>query len=365
MAMSCLRACGLAVSLVLFVFVSAVVKGLDVWHFLIEQPPGCAHEPLPGNQSGVKVLVAGLAKCGTRTICHALNEIGVNAYHSEDFHFLPWWDFVSEVRAQKSQYSSVAAAELAWAMKSDKDLTAQLMRKISSCRMEAIAFDGLEVLIDTIWESSNDAKVVLLSWRSYSAWKASFDKFIPKLVVMCFHNRFAGASLGLLPWMWLLRPLDHLLGRPVERVIREGTPPITEVSGPMVWLYHQTLNHRRQYEAWSPPTTTWIPENEEDYNQFFEKVRQTVPKDRLFEWDPRRNTMEELCEFMEIRPCPKKGKPGRAINTWIFERDFPVASMAVNTLRLFLHWVNWRLCCAFGRVLTNRCRRQAAHKKPD
>ena len=48
---------------------------------------------------------------------------------------------------------------------------------------------------------------------------------------MCFHNWFAGASLGLLPWMWLLRPLepclhsssepipearlsqDHLLGR--------------------------------------------------------------------------------------------------------------------------------------------------------
>ena len=25
-------------------------------------------------------------------------------------------------------------------------------------------------------------EVVLLSWRSYSAWKASFDKFIPKLV---------------------------------------------------------------------------------------------------------------------------------------------------------------------------------------
>ena len=149
------------------------------------------------------------------------------------------------------------------------------------------------------------------------------------------------------------------LERPVRNQIRNQWKT-RDVQG-----FENPRNHRRQYEAWSPPTTTWIPENEEDYNQFFEKVRQTVPKDRLFEWDPRRNTMEELCEFMEIRPCPKKGKPGRAINTWIFERDFPVASMAVNTLRLFLHWVNWRLCCAFGRVLTNRCRRQAAHKKPD
>ncbi|CAE7247070.1 ACC1 [Symbiodinium sp. CCMP2592] len=236
--MSCFRACGLAVSLVLFVFVSGVVKGLDVWHFLIEQPPGCAHEPLPGNQSGVKVLVAGLAKCGTRTICHALNEIGVNAYHSEDAVngmlrlslqlCTVGMDRLASVAALSLrqflvEHLRVAAAELAWAMKSDKDLTAQLMRKtlgqqrfstacrchgrrtvtwafglqrISSCRMEAIAFDGLEarrrdghressrkglrssspnfshlsgeVLIDTIWESSSDAKAVvcneMLAW---------------------------------------------------------------------------------------------------------------------------------------------------------------------------------------------------------
>ena len=28
--------------------------------------------------------MAGFAKSGTRTICHALNDIGINAYHSED-----------------------------------------------------------------------------------------------------------------------------------------------------------------------------------------------------------------------------------------------------------------------------------------
>ncbi|CAE7470219.1 ME1 [Symbiodinium natans] len=350
---------------VLFTFASVVVKDQDVWHFLAEQPPGCAHEHLPGNQSGVKVIVAGLAKCGTRTICHALNEIGFNAQHSEDFHFLPWWDFVSEVRAQKSNYSSMSASELAHALKSDKHLAAQLMHKISSCRVDAIAFDGLEVLIHPILESSSDAKVILLSWRSYSSWKASVDTFIPKLVVMCFHNVWAGASLSSLPWLWLLRPLDRVLGRPIEHVIREGGPPITEVSGPMVWLYHQSMNHRRQYEAWKPPSTTWVPENEEEYDNFLANVRQTVPKERLFEWDPRRNKIEELCEFLDVRPCPKSGKPGRAINTWIFERDFPVASMAVQTLRLFLHWVNWRLCCAVLGAPLRFCKSRAAHKKPD
>ena len=79
-------------------------------------------------------------------------------------------------------------------------------------------------------------EVILLSWRSYSSWKASVDTFIPKLVVlrlqgrsaqghpgvqsarahrwsassqvMCFHNVWAGASLSSLPWLWLLRPLE-------------------------------------------------------------------------------------------------------------------------------------------------------------
>ena len=155
-----------------------------------------------------------------------------------------------------------------------------------------------------------------------------------------------------------------------------------------VWLYHQSLplvdhelasastlvpsrcaarNHRRQYEAWEPPSTTWVPETEEEYNNFFEQVRNKIPKERLFEWDPRVNTMEELCDFLQIRPCPKTGRTGRAINTWIFERDFPIASMSANMLRLFLHWVNWKLCCGLVGLLFRCCRRQvnASHQKPD
>ncbi|CAE7352394.1 ACC1 [Symbiodinium pilosum] len=95
----------------LFVFISAVVKGVDTWHFLTEQPPGCAHEELPGNQSGVKVIVAGFAKSGTRTICHALNDIGINAYHSEDFHFLPWWDFITEAQRGPTSQSCFCCSQ--------------------------------------------------------------------------------------------------------------------------------------------------------------------------------------------------------------------------------------------------------------
>ena len=149
----------------------------------------------------MKVLVAGLAKSGTRTICHALNELGINAYHSEDagfcataaaatdgafqearcgqdFHFLPWWDFVSEASRMEPHTTSVracaaicvqgavaavaaffvlrrpffarnleqfacadllprrmSASSLAHAMHSDKDLAAQLMRKIPELQL--------------------------------------------------------------------------------------------------------------------------------------------------------------------------------------------------------------------------------------
>ncbi|CAE7352404.1 ttc4 [Symbiodinium pilosum] len=89
--------------------------------------------------------------------------------------------------------------------------------------------------------------------------------------------------------------------------------------------------------------TSWIPETEEEYNGFFNEVRRRIPKERLFEWDPRRHTMEELCDFLNVHPCPKKGKTPRAINTWIFELDFPVASMSVNALRFFMHWVTDKL----------------------
>ena len=41
---------------------------------------------------------------------------------------------------------------------------------------------------------------------------------------------------------------------------------------------------------------------------FYTKVDDYFPKEQVFQWDPRTNTLEELCAFLEISPCPKKGK---------------------------------------------------------
>eukprot|EP00435_Cladocopium_sp_Y103_P061241 s1968_g22.t2 len=157
----------------------------------------------------------------------------------------------------------------------DQQLANRMMQKISKCRMEAVALDGLEMLMEPLAKANPNAKVVMLNWRTFPQWRKSLDVFTPKLVVMVFHNVIS----GLLPWLALLQPLDRWIsGNVVENVLRSGGPPITEVSGPLVWL------------------------------SFYTKVDDYFPKEQVFQWDPRKNTLEELCAFLEISPCPKKGK---------------------------------------------------------
>lgn len=346
------------VKLVLFLWLSLAAKDADLWHFLTQYPVGCVHEPLPGNHSGIKVLVLGLAKSGTRTICHALNELGIRAYHSEDFHFLPWWDFIHELREEPlGAYANLSQPYVARELNKDQQLANRMMQKISKCRMGAVALDGLEMLMEPLAKANPNAKVVMLNWPTFPQWRKSLDVFTPKLVVMIFHNVISGSSLGLLPWLALLQPLDRWIsGNVVENVLRSGGPPITEVSGPLVWLYHQSMNHRRQYECWQDPSTTIDPKTEEEFRSFYTKVDDYFPKEQVFQWDPRTNTLEELCAFLEISPCPKKGKVPKAINTWIFERDFPIAANAVIVLRLFLHWVNWKLLGGLLSLASRPCR---------
>ena len=101
----------------------------------------------------------------------------------------------------------------------------------------------------------------------------------------------------------------------------------------MVWLYHQSMtlewsfapqsllrNHRRQYECWSGETTTIDPQTQEDFDKFYAEVDTYYPKEQMFHWDPRRNTMEELCEFLGLSSCPKRGKAGQKMLALHFGR---------------------------------------------
>lgn len=340
----------LVVKLAAFVALSFAIKALDVWHPLIEFPLTCDHPALPGNRTGIKVLVAGYAKTGTRTICHALNNIGIRTYHSEDFHLMPWWDFVAGFRARHPEEGRrPVSGEIGLRTTVPGPEREALAKAVSRCRMESVALDGLEALTLPLYETSPGAKVLMLSWRTYEEWTKSGRWFLPKLGAMVWFNLLTGSSLSALPWAALVRLLDPLVGRPVEQLLRTGGPAITEVSGPLVFLHHQALNHRRQYEAWRHPSVGFYPATAEQYYAGMDSIREAVPRDRLMEWDHRKNTYEDLCLFAGVSPCPRRGKMPRSINTWIFERDFPVASNAVLILRFFLHWVNWKL---FGALLS-------------
>lgn len=334
-----------------------------VWDFLLELPLSCSHPPLPANETGLEVLVAGITKSGTRTICHALNDIGIRAYHSEDFFFWSVWDWSSNRWKQRgvTSYEAPIVTLLPAAPHADEELAAA----ISKCRVKAVALDGLELFFEPLYRMSAGAKVILLDWRSFEEFRRSWDNFMPKLALMCYFNIYSTCSLSVLPWGALLRVLDPLVGSPLAQTIREGGPPLCEVCGPMMWSYCGLFSEQRQYRSWKySPASNHMPETEAEYIEWHAAVKRLVPSDRLMSWNHKKNTFEDLCAFLGVEPCPRRGRLPRALNTWLFERDFPIAGAASLVVKFFFHWVNWRLFCG-ARSAVQRYRAAAKARKSD
>merc|ERR1711971_388945 len=87
--------------LVGFVLLNMFMKWNCVWNFLFELPAQCEHPPREDNTTGLRVFVAAGAKMGTRTISHALNDIGLRTYLGEDFDLFSYWDFYADELARR------------------------------------------------------------------------------------------------------------------------------------------------------------------------------------------------------------------------------------------------------------------------
>merc|ERR1712084_80055 len=90
-------------------------------------------------------------------------------------------------------------------------------------------------------------------------------------------------------------------------------------------------------------TVRYIPETKEQYDGYWQAVREIVPRERLMEWDMKKHTFEDICSFLGIDPCPRSGKIPRARNNFIFQRDFPFNTICVLPYVLATHWLNWKL----------------------
>jgi len=343
--------------LVAFVVLNSVVKYHHVWNFLYEFPTQCENPVQSANNTGLQVFIAAPGKMGTRTMSHALNQLGLRSYHSEDFNMMPFWGFMLKEweRRGTSEWRLTMGEAVATLPAAGREL---LAHEIAKCRVEALALDGAERLAVPVLAVSPDVKVLVMQWRGFDAWKVSSQNFMPIVMMMVFYGYYNCQSLAFLPWAALIRVLDPLFGGRVEQMLRDGAP-VTEGAGPLQYLYFDIVAYRRHMMSWHPTPTTplgtgLIFETEEEYNSWFEEIRQMIPPANRMECDPRKTTFEDLCEFLQISPCPSSGRLPRTQNSFALTRDFPFAASVAACIGLVFHFVNWRLFNAIQLRVSQR-----------
>lgn len=71
----------------------------------------------------------------------------------------------------------------------------ELAAAISSCRVDALAFDGIEQLFSPVYKISPGAKVLLMNWRTFEQWQKSLTTFVPELLFEIWFMGLLGGSL--------------------------------------------------------------------------------------------------------------------------------------------------------------------------
>lgn len=360
------RCCGCCCSC-LFATVVCLTKHFIYWRiwFVCEReqpwaavydPPDdwrCNHPALPVNNSGVEVIVAGLAKTGTRSMSRALWKMGYNhSYHSEELALHVWSPIADEYWRQHGLPRSQTAHPVSGMKEDDiavlKSLSAERWaHDLSKCRADALAFDGLEWLTSISYEASPDAKVILLNWRSWDGWQKSHLDFAVLLLVYTWFLGMLHGSFAMLPWGRLMYVVDPLFGNELYNLMTSGGPPINQVYTPLTRILHNQLGFRRIMSHWMSGLH-FIPQRKEDYEAFWDHFKKTVPKENLLEYDIKHDGWEKLCSFLGTKRapngrCPGSGPIERAINALNFERDFPWSAIKVTPIYLFAHWINWKI----------------------
>jgi len=333
-----------------------------IWSRFYEMDYQCEHPVLPANQSGVKVMVAGFAKSGTRTMSRVLYQLGMeHSYHSEEFGMHVYSSLADNYFLKRSSGAWSGLPSPGLVETEDEEVLngtspEELAAAISRCRVDAIAFDGIEKLFWPVYEVSPDAKVILLNWRTFEEWRTSLEAFAPILFAEIFSMGLLFSGFSVLPWGALFHVIDPLVGRRIEKLLRTGGPPICQVYDAYTSLWHSLVSFRRIVTRWHGGISLF-PEEEEEYNEYLQKVKQLVPPERLIEWDMKKNTFEDLCQFLGMDPCPRSGRLPRVNNAFIFVQDFPWAFLLKLPPTFLVHWLNWKILSALFSALFSVWRR--------
>lgn len=367
-----------------YVLVASWCNLHSMWSFTYE-PLGnaCQWKPLEANRTGMSVLVYGLAKTGTTTMSRALDDVGLKAYHSEDFTFHVWgplhdmyWRrpengakiWAMDRLATTSEpalrgHSLMPNMDFAADLHVLKDLRSEdLAAAISRCRADAMVFDGIEQLFWPVYDLSPGAKVIVLNWRTFSEIRKSGKYFGPQLWWALYGLALLVLGMHFLPWNAIVLPvLDPLFGSPITRQMREGLPFHAGVESdpwePMlVCIWRMQCTERKTLAHWYSGFRG-SASDEYEYHKYWEAVER-VPKEDRFEWNMKKHGYKDLCKFLNITGNPLCERPGplhkSGINVLNHEREQPLLNkIVVPSYYMFLHWIdfkifNWVLASAFG-----------------
>mmetsp|Transcript_22979 Transcript_22979/g.46523 ORF Transcript_22979/g.46523 Transcript_22979/m.46523 type:complete len:354 (-) Transcript_22979:12-1073(-) len=261
-------------SLIYFVFLRL--------HFHIYQRPWCTHawqttdchsaegvRVARGNDTDLKVVLPSYGQTGTSSVTEALRVLGLRTFHADDFSTLAKpvmfdgveWDFWAET--------------------------------VSRCRMEAMSLEPVTDSLPIAVAKAPKAKFIL-TWRTFPSWLKSTSATRIKEKRVEAMARFLTRSNSLYPWV---ENFDYFTGA-VARQRREGNPFWGSKFTAFGYIYRTICNGY----AWPVTrlTTRGTYKNhgsEEAYLAHVDEIRQTVPRDRLFEFDVRRHGWAEL-EYM-------------------------------------------------------------------
>lgn len=329
-----------------------IAEFTGIWNNLVHWDIPCGHPQNPMNHSGVRVLVYGFAKTGTRTMTRALYQVGFNhSYHAEEFNLHVWsrlYDAYWERGASKWQNVPYNWRGLAVLRSIPLQ---QLSVAISRCRVDAVAFDGIERLFGPVFHVSWGAKVISLNWRPYSDYEKSMKTFLPMLVFQVLLSTSFMGSFTVLPYGVVLKVIDPLIGRPIENLLRSGGPPINQKQTLVIKLFHYVSNIQKIAKHWTNGLM-YVPDDEEKYDSYFRDIRTRLPAEDLLEWDMSRHGWEDLCRFVGADCRGRKGKLPRAVNVLNFERDFPLCAAGAFLIASAPAWaLNWWLLTALLRAV--------------
>jgi len=345
----------------------------------------CEYQPLPVNQSGLKVLFAAFAKTGTWAVTKELHRVYPRTYHSEEFLVHVWAHIAAEYWArpengarkppinhillsgyyadQEYRRTGIRPTPDIELKPGEQQVRLPIQRfpnddikvlssmthetlaaYVSRCRVDSIALDGVTDMFWPLLEVSPGVKVVSLDWRPYESFLNSSISFALKWISLTFATNLVYSSLHGLPWGVFVRGLDPLFGSPIGRMLRTGGAFLQNDYHVPSQLWSALTFQRRVFSHWWGGLA-YLP-SKEQYEGFYREVKMRVPKEDLLSFDLRKDTWETLCAFLSIKECPRSGVMEHVTNVNSWEKppwgEVP-EPMMLAPIFLFCHWVNWRV----------------------